>query len=107
MPSKKKEEIDKLDNLLSEQARQNDRLEVELENLRAGRITFDEFERILNDPAQLELDRTKRTLLGRSAAVKPTTKRPGYFPDDFKFRQNEFRAEDMEVEERALMNLAA
>jgi len=51
LPSKKKEEIDKLDNLLSEQARQNDRLEVELDNLRAGRITFDEFERILNDPA--------------------------------------------------------
>lgn len=29
------------------------------------------------------------------------------FPEDFVFRQNEFRSEDLEVEERALMNLAA
>ena len=28
-------------------------------------------------------------------------------PDEFAFRQNEQRAEDLEVEERALMNLAA
>ena len=28
-------------------------------------------------------------------------------PDEFAFRQNEARAEDLEVEERALMNLAA
>jgi hypothetical protein len=26
-------------------------------------------------------------------------------PEDFVFRQNEFRCEDLEVEERALMNL--
>lgn len=39
-----------MDNLISEQARLNDRLEVELENLKAGRITFEEFEKILNDP---------------------------------------------------------
>lgn len=29
------------------------------------------------------------------------------FPEDFVFRQNEFRCEDLEVEERALMNVAA
>lgn len=29
------------------------------------------------------------------------------FPEDFVFRQNEFRCEDLEVEERALMNLTA
>ena len=28
------------------------------------------------------------------------------FPEDFVFRQNEFRCEDLEVEERALMNIA-
>lgn len=28
-------------------------------------------------------------------------------PDEFAFRQNEARCEDLEVEERALMNLAA
>jgi len=28
-------------------------------------------------------------------------------PDEFVFRQNETRADDLEVEERALMNLAA
>jgi len=28
-------------------------------------------------------------------------------PDDFNFRQNEGRTDDLEVEERALMNLAA
>jgi hypothetical protein len=29
------------------------------------------------------------------------------FPDEFLFRQNEERSADLEVEERALMNLAA
>ena len=29
------------------------------------------------------------------------------FPEDFVFRQNEFRCEDLEVEERAMMNLLA
>ena len=29
------------------------------------------------------------------------------FPEDFVFRQNEFRCEDLEVEERALMNIVA
>jgi|TARA_B110000285_G_C15107737_1_gene609062 hypothetical protein len=29
------------------------------------------------------------------------------FPDEFAFRQNDQRADDLEVEERALMNLAA
>ena len=29
------------------------------------------------------------------------------FPEDFVFRQNEFRCEDLEVEERALMNISA
>jgi hypothetical protein len=29
------------------------------------------------------------------------------FPDEFAFRQNDARADDLEVEERALMNLAA
>jgi hypothetical protein len=29
------------------------------------------------------------------------------FPEDFVFRQNEFRCEDLEVEERALMNITA
>lgn len=33
----------------------------------------------------------------------PTT----LFPDEFAFRQNDARADDLEVEERALMNLAA
>lgn len=34
-----------MDNIINEQAKLNDKLEVELENLKAGRITFDEFER--------------------------------------------------------------
>jgi hypothetical protein len=32
---------------------------------------------------------------------------PTVFPDEFLFRQNEERSADLEVEERALMNLAA
>ena len=32
---------------------------------------------------------------------------PIVFPDEFAFRQNDQRADDLEVEERALMNLAA
>jgi hypothetical protein len=60
---------------------------VELENLKAGRITFEEFERILNDPQQLEIDRTKRQILGKGA-VSMSVKRSGggMLPDDFKFR---------------------
>ena len=30
-----------------------------------------------------------------------------FFDEDFIFRQNEFRSEDLDVEERALMNIAA
>ena len=30
-----------------------------------------------------------------------------HFDDDFIFRQNEFRSEDLDVEERALMNISA
>jgi len=41
-----------MDTLLTEQQRQNDNLERELDNLRAGRITFEEFEKLLNDPVQ-------------------------------------------------------
>ena len=64
----------------------NDRIEIELDNLRAGRITFDEFEKILNDPTQRELDRTKRQLLGRDASSLASKRGDGLLPDDFKFR---------------------
>ena len=34
-------------------------------------------------------------------------KKADALPEDFVFRQNEFRCEDLEVEERAMMNIAA
>ena len=43
-----------------------------------------------------------------NAKVAPTNIKYGKtLPDDFIFRQNEGRTDDLEVEERALMNLAA
>lgn len=55
----------------------------------------------------LEGDQAKRRLLGAQALASLSKKPAGGLPDDFHFRQNDYRAEDMESEERALMNLAA
>ena len=46
-----------------------------------------------------------KLLLNKNKRRVKNSKEP--FPEDFIFRQNEFRSEDLEVEERALMNLAA
>ena len=43
--------------------------------------------------------------MGMTPGEDPTSN--AIFPDEFAFRQNDQRADDLEVEERALMNLAA
>ena len=84
---------------------QNTLMERELFNIKTGAATFDQFEKLLQDPIAIELEIQKKKLLG-PANTGPTS-RSKILPDDFRFRQNDYRAEDMEVEERALMNIAA
>lgn len=97
-----------MNTLLSSHQEHNDLLERELENLKAGRITFDAFEKLMNDPILQDVERTKRRVYGISGSSKNgASAKKGMLPDDFRFRQNDLRAEDMEIEERALMNIAA
>ncbi len=44
---------------------------------------------------------------GGGSSTLPTGEGGDPFPEDFVFRMNEFRVEDLEVEERAMMNLVA
>jgi hypothetical protein len=79
-----------------------------LQTIKQGGGNFDNFELLLgntnNDLAKI------KQMLGVNASKRGKFFAGGKrepFPEDFVFRQNEFRSEDLEVEERALMNIAA
>jgi hypothetical protein len=75
----------------------------ELNQLKRGKGSFNTFEDILEkagDAKQLEK-------YFRNKAGAPTTQAGEPFPEDFIFRANDVRSEDLEVEERAMMNLMA
>jgi len=92
-----------MNKMISEQEMQNEMLEKELLNLKQGVSSFDEFERIMGH-SEVELQKLKKLMPGKG---KRMGNKNNPFPEDFVFRQNEFRNEDLEVEERALMNLTA
>jgi len=83
-----------MNQMIMQQEEQNKKLAEELENLKSGKGSFSDFERLLNS-------QPKPIKGGLSSTGKEA------FPEDFVFRQNEFRSEDLEVEERALMNITA
>jgi hypothetical protein len=67
-----------------------------------------EFDNIINNTNN-ELNMIKSKILpgGGLGSLGTGTAEDEPFPEDFVFRQNEFRCEDLEVEERAMMNLAS
>ena len=83
-----------MDSLVRQTEEENKKLQDELD-----RIKNDDFE---YNNASDSIEELKKQLLpgGTEAAEEP-------FPVDFVFRQNDFRSEDLEVEERALMNIAS
>lgn len=82
---------------------QNELLERELLNIKQGQGNYGDFEMLLG-ASDIELNKLKK-LLPKNGKTLKGSKDP--LPEDFVFRQNEFRSEDLEVEERALMNLAS
>jgi hypothetical protein len=104
---KKNEEIERMNKLIEEQHAHNALLERELHNLKTGAASFDQFERLLQDPVAIDLEFQKKRALGKLTQGNNVHDRSKILPDDFRFRQNDYRAEDMEIEERALMNIAA
>ncbi|CAI2387400.1 unnamed protein product [Moneuplotes crassus] len=83
---------------------ENDRLTQELDNLKSGSGGLDNggFGNIAQR-AEEDIEKLKKTLLPNGLGGGGTNGDP--FPEDFVFRQNDFRSEDLEVEERALLNL--
>eukprot|EP00347_Sterkiella_histriomuscorum_P021982 403332092 len=99
-------QIEIMNKVIKEQEIQNDLLEKELQNIKQGQGSFQQFDSLVGNTDK-DLNQIK-TMLGVSklkGGLRASTKEP--FPEDFVFRQNEFRCEDLEVEERALMNLTA
>lgn len=79
---------------IQDQTDENNRLEQQLNELKN-----DDF----SEPAiGTDIEELKKKLLGAGAPGDGES-----FPEDFLFRQNDFRSEDLEVEERALLNLIA
>lgn len=87
-----------MDSMVRQIQDENKKLEDELEKIKNDDYDFDG----LANNADNDVEMLKQQLLpnGASAGEEP-------FPEDFIFRQNDFRSEDLEVEERALMNVAA
>jgi hypothetical protein len=76
-----------------------------LEGIGGGLNGQNDFDAIINSTTQ-ELENLKHKILpGGGLMGEGDEEDP--FPEDFVFRQNEFRCEDLEVEERAIMNMAA
>lgn len=65
-----------------------------------------DFDGIINQTSK-ELEDLKSKILPGGLGTVGGSGDEEPFPEDFVFRQNEFRCEDLEVEERALMNVAA
>lgn len=75
----------------------------ELQQLKKGKGSFSAFEDVLQkagDAKQLEKYFKNKAGAKTTAAGEP-------FPEDFIFKVNEIRSEDLEVEERAMLNLMA
>lgn len=68
---------------------------------------MNEFDSIINQTSKELEDLKGKILPGGLGTVGGGGGDDEAFPEDFVFRQNEFRCEDLEVEERALMNLAS
>lgn len=73
-----------MNKLIEEQAMQNTLMERELFNIKTGAATFDQFEKLLQDPISIELEIQKKKLLGPSNSG--LTARSKILPDDFRFR---------------------
>jgi len=86
-----------MDNMVKQIQEENKKLENELEKIKNDDYDFDN---VANN-AQNEIDALKNQLLPNGAPEEEP------FPENFIFRQNDFRSEDLEVEERALMNIAS
>lgn len=63
---------------------QNTLMERELFNIKTGAATFDQFEKLLQDPIAMELELQKKKVLGPSNNAN--TSRSKILPDDFRFR---------------------
>jgi hypothetical protein len=71
-----------MNKLIEEQTMQNTLMERELFNIKTGAATFDQFEKLLQDPLSIELEVQKKKVLG---ALLPNH-RSKILPDDFRFR---------------------
>ncbi|CAI2384337.1 unnamed protein product [Moneuplotes crassus] len=86
-----------MDSMVKQIQDENKKLEEELEKINNDDYDFEN----LAQNAAGEVEALKNQLLpGGVPEEEP-------FPENFIFRQNDFRSEDLEVEERALMNIAA
>lgn len=82
-----------MENLVKEQERENSNLEGQLAELKKNDYS----------DSGTDFEALKRKLMGPGNGLA----REDPFPDDFVWRQNDFRSEDLEVEERALLHLIA
>ncbi len=99
-------QVDSMNRLIDQQAKENEMLEQELEALKQGG-PVDNIPDVLAMNAK-ELVKIKQDMAENGVkAFKGRADNNEAFPEDFVFRQNEFRVEDLEVEERALMHLQA
>jgi hypothetical protein len=80
--ARKIEEIERMNKLIEEQTMQNTLMERELFNIKTGAATFDQFEKLLQDPLSIELEVQKKKVLGASLP----NHRSKILPDDFRFR---------------------
>lgn len=96
-PYAKNPNLDYLDSLVKQTEEENRKLQEELERIKNDDQEFGG----LAQRAEDDVEMLKKQLLPNGAIGDEP------FPEDFNFIQNNFRSEDLEVEERALMNIAA
>ena len=89
-----------------QQEQENQKLREALEGIGSNGNVGD-FDGIINQTSKELEDLRSKILPGGMGTVGGLGNDEEPFPEDFVFRQNEFRCEDLEVEERALMNVAA
>ena len=86
-----------MDSLVKQTEEENRKLQDELERIRNDDLDFEGIANRANDDVEM----LKKQLMPNGVSSDEP------FPEEFIFRQNDFRSEDLEVEERALMNIAA
>ena len=89
--------IQYMDSLVKQTEEENRKLQDELERIKNDDLDFEGVAQRANDDVEM----LKNQLMPNGVSSDEP------FPEDFVFRQNDFRSEDLEVEERALMNVAA